>query len=66
MKVQLSGKGGDMQEETCPYAYTRAIEAAGGRDNLTERELQLIDMGVRAGIQSAQELIAEKLRERDE
>lgn len=53
-----------MPEETCPWAYDRAIEAAGGWDNLTNRELQLIDMGVRAGIQSAQDLLAEKLRER--
>jgi hypothetical protein len=51
-------------EATCPFAYDRAIEAAGGRDNLTDHDLRLLDLGVRAGIASAHELIAEKLSDR--
>jgi hypothetical protein len=65
-KVQLPGKGGDMPEETCPHAYDRAVAAAGGRGNLTDDDLRLLDVGVRAGIASAHELIAEKLSDRAE
>ncbi|MBE1612634.1 hypothetical protein [Actinopolymorpha pittospori] len=53
-----------MPEQTCPLALGKAIETAGGRDNLTERELQLLDLGVRAGLQRAHDVIAQRLRER--
>ena len=55
-----------MPEETCPHAYDRAVAAAGGRGNLTDDDLRLLDVGVRAGIASAHELIAEKLSDRAE
>jgi hypothetical protein len=53
-----------MPHGTCRRAFNNAVEAAGGRDNLTERDFQMIQFGVYAGLGAASDLLAESLRER--
>lgn len=50
-----------MAEETCPRAYENAIQAAGGREGLTEEGLHLLDIGVRAGLVACHDLLTRRL-----